>query len=81
MAEKFTVIFDQAHSGAGTQVPFKNQTEASGGEVAVKTAKVAVIMAGTAQEAATAVRKAFGESCITGKVEVAKTSNVEEKTA
>lgn len=79
--EKFVVIFAQANSGAGVQIPFKNQTEAQGGEVVTETAKVATFEAGSAQEAATAVRRAYGDSVITGKVKVVKASQVEEKTA
>ena len=80
MAENFLVIFGQQHSGAGTNLSYKNQTEASGvpsGEIC----KTVTVNAGTAQEAATAVRKAFGESVMTNKVKVVKSSSVEEKSA
>lgn len=79
--EKFVVIFAQANSGAGVQIPFKNQTEAQGGETVTETARVATLEAGSSQEAATAVRRAYGESVITGKVKVVKASQVEEKSA
>jgi len=79
--EKWTVIFNQQHAGYGPAIPFKNQTEAVGGETPTETCRVATIMAGSGQEAATAVRKAFGDSMITGKVRVVKTSSVEEKSA
>lgn len=79
--ESWTVIFDQSHAGAGVNIPFKNQTEAKGGLVVSEACKVAVLEAGSEQEAATAVRRAFGDGCITGKVKCAKTSNVKEASA
>lgn len=79
--ESWTVIFGQSHSGAGTNIPFKNQTESEGGKVYTETARVATLEAGSAQEAATAVRRALGDGVMTGKVKVAKTTNVEEKNA
>jgi hypothetical protein len=79
--ESWTVMFDFKHAGAGTQIGFKNQTEVTGGLVPTETARVATLNAGSAQEAATGVRKAFGEGLITGKCKVVKTSSLEEKSA
>lgn len=79
--ESWTVIFGGAHSGAGVNIPFKNQTETEGGKVYTETCRVATLEAGSAQEAATGVRRALGDGVMTGKVKVVKTSSVEEKNA
>jgi hypothetical protein len=76
--ENWTVIFDRTAAGTGLQVPFANQTEATGGKVQTVEATVATISAGSAQEACTAARKAYGESLVNGKMLVVKTSSLEE---
>lgn len=79
--ENWTVMFDQEASGQGVQILFANQTEATGGRVPTETCQVATVNAGSAQEACTAVRRAYGDGVINQKCKVVKTSSLEEKVA
>jgi hypothetical protein len=83
--DKWLVIYDIQAEGYGMQVPF-TQTSAAGHTVKggfepTQEGSFALIEAESEQEAASAVRKAFGDGVITGKVRVIKNSNVTELTA
>ncbi len=79
MAENFTVIFDQGQAGAATAgFQAENQSEFKTFGAIPEIGKIAIVSAGTAQEAVNGVKKAYGGPT-SGKYLVAKTSNVEEK--
>ena len=79
MAELFTVIFDQGEAGGATAgFQAENQTEFKTFGAVPEIARIVTISAGTAQEAITGVKKAYGGPT-TQSYKVAKTSNVETK--
>lgn len=81
MAEGFLVIFDTQGAGDATAgYKWSNQTEASSNGP-VEIGRIVEVQAGSAQEAITGVRRAYGDGMVTGAMKVAKTSGVESKTA
>ena len=84
MAEAFQVIFNQTGAGdatAGYRWENKAPTNTAFSNGPVNIARIVEVTAESAQEACNAVRKAYGESFVTGAMQVAKASSVETKTA
>ncbi len=84
MAEAFQVIFNQQGAGdatAGYKWENKAPTNTASSNGPVNIARIVEVTAESAQEAANGVRKAYGTSLVTGPMQVAKATSVEEKTA
>ena len=84
MAEAFQVIFNQQGAGdatAGYKWENKAPTNTAFSNGPVNIARIVEVTAETAQEAANAVRKAYGDSLVTGPMQVAKIAGLVELTA
>ena len=84
MAEAFQVIFNQQGAGdatAGYKWENKAPTNTASSRGPVFACRMVEVTAETNQEAANAVRKAYGDSVVTGKMQVAKVAGLVELTA
>ena len=83
MAE-FTVIFNQQGAGdatAGYKWENKAPTNTTSSVGPVEVARLVKVQATNEAEAANGVRKAYGDSLVTGPMLVAETTNLKENTA
>ena len=84
MAEAFQVVFNQQGMGdatAGYKWENKAPTNTASSSGPVFTCRMVEVTAESNQEAANAVRKAYGDSVVTGKMQVAKSTGLVELTA